>query len=256
MVSSGPIKSVERALLVIEELAAHDRGLTLTELAEHTGLHISTAHRVLATLLAHGFVGRNAESGMFSVGLKVLKLAQAVRRRVAPSAIVRSHLTQLRDATGETSHYAVPTGNQMVYVEKINSRQAVLVASEVGDQLELYRTALGKAFLAYRSDKEIAEYLQGVELKPVTNRTLTSAEEIKKALAVIRERGFAVDDRENEPEVRCVGAAVLHPTGVAIGAVSVSTPASRQRPDGVQDVAVLVVKCARAISNDMFGEHP
>lgn len=254
--SSDLIQSVERAFLVLEELAAHDRGLTLTELAEQTDLHMTTAHRVLATMLEHDFVDRNAESGRFSVGLKVLKLGQAVRRQVAPSAIVRRHLTQLRDATGETCHYAVPASNQMVYVEKIDSRQAVRIASEIGDHLELYRTALGKACLAYRSDEEIAEYLQGVEFKPVTDRTLTRAAELKKALAVIRERGFAVDDRENEPEVRCVGAAVLDPTGVAIGAVSVSSPVSRQRSEGVQDVAALVANCARAIANDMFGEHP
>jgi DNA-binding IclR family transcriptional regulator len=207
-------------------------------------------------MLEHRFVDRNAESGRFSVGLKVLKLGQAVRRQVAPSAIVRRHLTQLRDATGETSHYAVPVGRQMTYVEKIDSQQAVRIASEIGDPLELYRTALGKAYLAHRPEEEVAAYLRVVEFKPVTDRTLTSAAELRKALVMVRDQGFAVDDRENEPEIRCVGSAVLNPAGVAIGAASVSAPMSRQRPDGDQNVAALVTKCARAIANDMFGEQP
>jgi IclR family transcriptional regulator, KDG regulon repressor len=255
MAGNGSVQSVGRALLVFEELASHDRGLTLTELAERTDLHKTTVHRILATLLEHRFVDRHAESGRYRVGLKVLKLGQAVRRQVAPSAIVRRHLTQLRDATGETTHYAVPAGHQMVYVEKIDSRQAVRIASEIGDHLELYRTALGKAYLAHRPEEEIAAYLQVVEFKPGTDRTLASVAELKKALLTVRKQGFAVDDRENEPEIRCVGAAVRHPSGVAIGAVSVSAPVSRQESDGDQNVAALVVKCADAIANDMFGEH-
>lgn len=242
--------------MVIEELAAHESGLKLTEIADRTCLHTTTAHRILATLHENGFVDRNAESGRYRVGLKVLKIGHGVRLQIAPSAIVRHHLTELRDATGETTHYAVPAGSQMVYVEKVESQRSIRIASEIGTHLDCYRTALGKAYLAHRPSPEVEIYMRTVELERRTERTISTIEQLRRALETVRRQGFSLDDRENEPHIRCVGAAVLNPAGIAIGAVSASSPVFGRESDGGRAVARSVMECARAIAHDMFGGHP
>lgn len=251
--TGGSVQSLDRALALLEELAENDRGLTLTELSERTRLHKTTVHRLLATLQDRRFVTRNADTGRYGVGLKVLEIGQAVRRQVAPSALVRRQLTQLRDASGETCHYAVPADGQMVYVEKIESRQTVRIASEVGDHLELYCTALGKAYLAHRLEPEVVAYLSAGPFARKTERTLCSPSELDKAIRRVRNTGYAVDDRENEEEIRCVGAAVRDSNGLAMGAVSLSAPVSRLPLGRVPVVGDLVISCADAIATEMFG---
>lgn len=252
--NGGSVQSLDRALGILEQLATDEAGLTLTELSARTELHKTTVHRLLATLLERGFVARDDDTGRYAVGLKVLEIGQAVRRQVAPGAVVRRHLTQLRDATGETSHYAVPSGDQMVYIEKIESRRAVRIASEVGDHVELYCTALGKAYLACQPDADVERYVVDTSFDRHTEHTVTGPDEFRREVGRVRRRGFAVDDRENEPEIRCVGAAVRSVSGRAIGAVSVSAPVSRLTTARVAAVGDLVRECADSIARDMFGQ--
>lgn len=246
------MKSVSRALQVLAAIGDAEGGATLTELSQQMDIHKSTLHRTLMTLSEHRLVTRQTDTGRYTLGVGLLALAQTLRGQLAPGPIVRRALTTLRDRTGETIHYAIPDGTQLVYIEKIESLQAVRIASELGDHMELYRTALGKAYLANQPPSFIRRYLEQAPYPAQTSRTLTTARELERALDEIRRRGYAVDDRENEDDVRCIGAAVLDTSGRSIAAVSCTMPAGRSTLRDLPAVGVLVAECAAEISAGMF----
>jgi IclR family transcriptional regulator, KDG regulon repressor len=247
------VKSLERAIDVIEALSRHPGEVAVTDLARELGMPKSSAFRVLNTLRRRGYVRQNADTERYSLGPRFLHIAAAVEQETDLRAVALPHLHALRDRTHETVHLAIPDGSKMVYLDKFESPQPVRLASRVGQQILLHCTALGKAYLTALPEAEQLAMVRGLELERRTDRTITDRDALLSELGSGRYRGFALDDVENEIGVRCVGAALLDHRGRPIAAISVSAPTTRFSKEKALRVGTWCVATARTISAELGG---
>ncbi|GAA0606110.1 IclR family transcriptional regulator [Kutzneria viridogrisea] len=229
--------AVEKALVVLEALAEHSR---ITELARVTGLPKSTVHRLLRTLIEQGFAVATGESD-YRIGPKVLVLAGNVLQPADSVERARPVLTRLQASTGCAVHFAMLLGEELVYVDKVESGKPYRMTSRVGGTLPLHSTAIGKSVLSTRDTST-------VDTTRWTQYTITDPDRLRAQLARVRSCGFAVDDQENELGVRCVGAAVRNHNGMVIGGISVSTLALEHTVAELIALGPHVVRAANDIS--------
>ncbi|UUU38499.1 IclR family transcriptional regulator [Streptomyces sp. NBC_00162] len=212
---------LEKSLRILEAVAAPGGPHRLAEVTAAAAVPKSSTFRILASLAEQGFVRQEAD-GRYGVGPRLRGLSALVSGG-EPASIGRI-LDELRQAAGgQTVHLALHSGETITYIRKLESEQPFRTASRVGMRMPLHTTAIGKSILAHLPGTEVRELIAATGLAPRTPRTLTRAEELYAQLAEVRARGFALDDEENEPTIRCIGAAVLGPGGRPIGGVSVTT---------------------------------
>jgi IclR family acetate operon transcriptional repressor len=235
--------SIDKALTVLEALAEHRR---VTDIAAGTGLPKSTVHRILQSLVEWGFA-RVDGTGGYLPGPRILTLAGKMMSRFDPAQHADSALQGLRDRTGFTVHFAIRSGDEAVYVRKLEGLRPYQMASRVGMSMPLHSTSIGKAILARLRDEEVTAIIARTGLERRTERTITDAATLLSHLAEIRRRGHSVDDEENEAGIRCVGAPVFDHTGAVMGGISVSGLAFEIAPDDTA-LAVEVTTAAHEVS--------
>jgi IclR family acetate operon transcriptional repressor len=226
--SSEKLVGADRVIAVLTELAEHPLGITLDELAGLLDSPKPTVHRALATLRRAGMADL-VERGVYVLGDEYLRLAFRNLDGRPETARVQPLLEELAGTFGETAHYAVLAGADIVYRAKMDPPQgAVRLTSVIGGRNPAYRTAVGKALLASRADAPEALATLRYPLEQKTERTIVTAEGLRAELEATRRRGYGVDDQENEVGVNCV-AIPVHLDGSAIpsGAVSVSAVSFR-----------------------------
>ncbi|MCS7173803.1 MAG: IclR family transcriptional regulator [Armatimonadetes bacterium] len=214
------VQSVERAAAVLRVLGEAGRPLGVAEISARIAVPRPTVYRLLQSLAREGLVtpvGRG-----FTIGAGVLWLAARRLEQLELRTVGRPILKDLRDRTGETVHLAVLEGGQVVYVEKVESPGPIRMASMVGRIFPAHSTALGKAMLAYLPQEQLQEILRRHGLPARTANTITDPARLLEELALVRARGFSIDNVENEEGIRCVGAPIFDHTGAVAGAVSVS----------------------------------
>ena len=194
-----------RLLRVIPELGA---GASPRGIQQATGLPRPTIYRLLNTLEQEGFIERNPMGEEYVLGRRIIRLAQQAQARNSLQGQFRAALQALGQATGETVHLAVPYGCHMTFIDKVESPDPVRMASYIGMPIPLHSTSVGKAYLAALDEASREPYLAQMRLEPITERTITSLEAFRHELARTRERGYAIDDEENEPGIVCFGHAV------------------------------------------------
>jgi IclR family acetate operon transcriptional repressor len=206
---------------ILEALALPDGPHRLMDVAERAAVPRSTAYRVLATLTAEGFA-ENCGDGRYGVGGRLNGLGAQIVSVV--SAGVGPALRRLQEgAGGNTVHLAVRVGDHAVYLHKVDSDKPYEMRSRVGNELMLHCTAIGKAILAHLPPEEVDGVVVSAGLPARTPATITDLQALHIELAAVRERGYALDDEENEATVRCLGAAILDRAGRPRGGVSIST---------------------------------
>jgi IclR family acetate operon transcriptional repressor len=219
------VQSVDRALALLEALAAAGSPIGVGALAERTGLPQGTAHRLLQGLQVRGYVRHDA-SRKYSVGTAALLLGDAAQRSLARSA--QPYLTELVDASGETANLAVLEGDDVVYVAQVPSPHTLRMFAEVGRHVPPHSTAVGKVLLAGLPRERALAILRRTGLPRRTPTTITSLEELGRELDRVSERGWAADEEEQEAGVRCVAVPVGGDQSVpVVAAVSLSGPAER-----------------------------
>ncbi len=220
------VQSVDRALDLLEALAAAEGEVSITALAARTTLHVSTVHRLLSTLLRRGYVRQNPETSRYYAGAKLATLSEGRSRYGEMRLRARPILRSITDATRETTNLVVVDDLAAVYIETVPSPQIVRLFTEVGNRVPLHATGAGKALLAALPAARRDAVLDRLELRPYTPRTITDHAALRRALDEVRERGYAIDDEEFDEGVRCVAVPVGGPND-AIGAISISAPAGR-----------------------------
>lgn len=238
--------SLRRALTVLDHVREHS-GLTLTQLSEGVGLSKSTVLRLTAPLVEARLLDRDRKSGVFRLGHGTLRLGQAYLATLDLRAVAAEESHRLMSEVRETVHLVVHDHPHVVYIDKVENDTSVRMASRIGSRGPLHSTAVGKAILAWQPE----ESLTGLALEPRTKQTITDAERLRTELAQVRRRGYAVDDRENEPEVRCVAAPIFNHDGVAAAALSVSGLTSRITAARVRELGPLVAAAATRISRKL-----
>lgn len=247
------VQSVKRSLSLLEALAVHGE-IGLTQLADRTGLKPSTAHRLLATLVEFGYARQNPGTGRYLMGFKALELASAVETSMRGLKLAAwPYLEQVREATGETTNLAILNGTSVVYVDQAEGRHALRMFTQIGASVPAHATGAGKAMLASLRDNEFERLYPRTSLERFTARTITTTAELRRELARVRDRGFALDDEEYTEGVSCV-AAPIPTVGGTRAAISVSGPTTRVSRNDVQKLGRALAAHGSRIAQARPGE--
>ncbi|MFB7463388.1 IclR family transcriptional regulator [Streptomyces sp. NPDC056224] len=244
--TSAAGSALEKSLRILEAVAAPGGPHRLSEVTAAAAVPKSSTFRILASLVDQGFVRQEGER-RYGVGPRLRGLSALVSGG-EPASIGRI-LDELRQAVGgQTVHLALHSGETLTYIRKLEGGQPFRTASRVGMRMPLHTTAIGKSILAHLSAGEVRDLIAATGLPPRTPKSVTTAEALHAQLAAVRARGFALDDEENEPTIRCVGAAVLGPDGRPIGGVSVTTVTFLVSREEIESYAPMLRAATQALA--------
>jgi len=242
--------SLRRGLRLLDHVADRTRtgavSVSLGELAATLGTAKSTVLRLTAPMLENDLLRRTPDAG-FTLGLGALLLGQSYLEGIDLRAAAAPFLRRTAEATGLTCHLVVPDGTDIVYVDKVETRGTVRMGSRVGNRLPMRNTASGKAIVAF-GDPDLLGAVLAVPVTATTEQTITDDGRWLQEVERTRARGYGIDDRENEPGIRCVAAPVLDHANQVVGAMSISGLASRFPAAAVRELGDGVVRTALEIS--------
>lgn len=211
---------------ILEFLSSDDSQHRLSEIARHTGLTPPTASKILNTLLLIGYVQKDPDTKLFSLGPRLLKYANKSLHQLSIKRIAQPFLEDLQKATDETVHLGIHEFGYIKYITKIASKKPVSLYSEIGKSIPLYCSAMGKAVLADLEDDDIAYYIEKNELIGKTENTIVTPERLFDEVNKARTDGFAFDNGEHDLDVFCIGSSIT--VGKTnYGAISISLPKYR-----------------------------
>jgi len=243
------IQLLERAILLLDLLLSESpSGLLPYELAQKSGLHKSTVHRLLSALRNHRLVQKDAKTGRYHLGLKLFELGVRAVPNVNLREYARPHLERLVFETGETAHLCVLVEHEILYLDKVESPKTIRIASSLGGRNPAFCSAVGKCLLAALPDAELDGLLRRHKLVAYTRHTITTPASLKAVLQQVRENGYAVDNEEREEGLRCIAAPIRDHTGDIIAAMSVAGPAFRLVSAQDMVIAKLVMSIAGELS--------
>ncbi|WP_052465385.1 IclR family transcriptional regulator [Thermotoga profunda] len=242
------IGSVEKALKILEFIILRKNGARIQDIADHLKISSPAVYKHLETLVRAGYVCKEPHSHRYLPSYKIVELGSIILRNVQIREIAHPFLIDLMERTGMTIHFALRNGYEGVYIDKIESARTIPTVSRIGMKMRLYSTGFGKAILAFLPEEELNDYFAKVKLEEQTAHTITDVETLRKELSIVRQRGYAVDNEENEPGIICVGAPVFDYTGCVIGGISVTGAASSFSEQVIDIIAKEVVKTAQEIS--------
>jgi IclR family acetate operon transcriptional repressor len=235
-----------RALEAVVFGAGREGGVTVATVAQQLGLRRGKAYRLIRTLEAAGYVRRNGDRQYVPAG-KVVELSARVLDGMELRALADPVMVELMEECSEAVHLGVLRGATVMYVHKIDAPHVLRMHTQVGSLMPAHSTALGKAILAF-SPKEVVDELLSHPLVARTPATVTSPPSLREELEGVRARGYAVDNIENEPDIRCVGAPVFDHTGGVVAAVSVSAPVTRFSSELIELNGIRVAAAAQRLS--------
>lgn len=221
------IQVLDRAMRLLDQLALEDEPMALKDLAAATGLHTSTAHRILNDLVAGRYLER-VDNGLYRLGMRLLELGSLVKARLNIRTVALEHMRELHKVTGQTVNLALLQGDEIVYVERAwNEYSGMQVVRAIGGHAPLHLTSSGKLFLSSWENAQVRAYVLRTGLAGNTRNSITRFEELERELALVRRLGIARDNEELELGVRCIAAGIYDESGTLIAGLSVSAPADR-----------------------------
>jgi IclR family KDG regulon transcriptional repressor len=248
------LSSVANAIRLIKVFSDDDYEIGISELGKRLKLPKSTVHRLASTLVDAGMLEQSEENGRYRLGLVVFELGSLVRRKMDFYSEAKPFLMALRDKTEESVHLAILVNASIMYINSLESKQAIRMKLDVGMRKPAHSTAAGKVILAFQPTDVLARVL-AEGLNEHTANTIVDPDEFKRELALIRTRGFAMADEENEVGVRSLAAPVRDHSGNVIAAISIAGPAQRLTKKIMSTFAPDVVSAAEATSARL-GYHP
>jgi DNA-binding IclR family transcriptional regulator len=245
--SKNSIQVIERMMKLLEVLAHNAQPVGLKGLAQASGLHPSTTHRILGAMVNDRVVER-VDPGSYRLGIRLLELGNLVKARISVRDHALPHMRELHAQTGEAVNLSVRRDDEIVYIERTSSGRSLMrVVNILGARAPLHITAVGKLFLLEDGTEGLRGYAQRTRLPQFTRNTLTSVGALEKELERIRRNGYAVDNEEAEVGVRCIGAGVHDDAGGLVAGLSVSAPAERMKGAWSGLVRETAEKISRAI---------
>ena len=227
MTLESEVRALSRGLHILEILAAHSKGLSLSVIAQRSGLAKSSTHRLLQTLIMNGYVRQDTHnSNTYFPSFKLLTLSSQLIQDTDLTAIAHPHLDSLARMTGETVHLVLLDQDQAVYVAKVESPNPIRMYSQIGNRAPLYCTGVGKAILAFLPPEQQDLVLKG-DLRRYTAHTLIDPDTLRAHLDQIRRQGYATDDEEHEDNVRCIAMPLVSNGGQVAGAISIAAVSYR-----------------------------
>lgn len=225
--TSPTIQVLERTFALLDVLAAHADPVSLKAISEATGLHPSTAHRILNDLTIGRLVDR-PEPGSYRLGMRLLELGNLVKGRLDVREAALGPMRELHRLTHQPVNLSMRQGDEIVYIERaFSERSGMQVVRAVGGRAPLHLTSVGKLFLAHDDPQRVRAYVTRTGLAGHTRNSITDPGRLERELASVRALGVARDDEELEPGVRCMAAGIYDDQGKLVAGLSISAPADR-----------------------------
>lgn len=230
------IQVIERMTTLLDALALYPDPVSLKELSRVTGLHPSTAHRILNDLVAKRFVDR-AEPGSYRLGMRLLELGNIVKSRLDVREAALNFMRALHRKTHQTVNLSVRQGDEIVYIDRaFSERSGMQVVRAIGGRAPLHLTSVGKLFLSADDPKTVRAYAARTGLAGHNKNSITELNRLERELSLVRTRGYARDNEELELGVRCMAAGIKDDSGRIVAGLSISAPADRLQEDWVADL--------------------
>ena len=246
MPEKSSIQVIDRMSSLLDAIARYPGPVSLKILAAETGLHSSTAFRILNAMVDNGFIDRDA-AGKYQLGRKLVRLASRVHGKTDLRQIAQPVMARLRDELGETVNLTVREGDEVVYIEKATPNRMMHVQQLVGSRAPLHVTAVGKLMLATGGDEECEGYAKRTNLPAYTRNTINNLPRLLQETAQLRTQAFAFDDEEAEIGVGCIGSLIYDATGNVVAGLSISAPIERRKAEWVTNL----LEAARQISEEL-----
>ena len=248
-VQTPTIQVLERSFALLDVLAAHRDPVSLKEISERTGLHPSTAHRILNDLAAGRYVDR-PEAGSYRLGMRLLELGNLVKARLDVRDAALGPMRELHKLTHQTVNLSVRQGDEIVYIERTYSeRSGMQVVRAVGGRAPLHLTSVGKLFLAHDDPQRVRSYAMRTGLAGHTRNSITEISRLERELAGVRHNAVARDDEELEVGVRCMAAGIFDDQGKLVAGLSISAPADRLEEGWLDRVKATAAQISAALGH-------
>jgi DNA-binding IclR family transcriptional regulator len=248
----GGVQSLGRAFAILEEIARHREGIGLADLSKRVGLHNSTTFHLAKTLVSLGYIRQARDTKRYRVGRPLFALAASALDEIEMVNLATPILEDLSRESGESGHFAVRMGDSVVVIARTSGAGAFQLTDRVGVVRPAHCTALGKIILASLRPDQLKRFLERVELKPSTRKSITDTSTLMREIAEVRRSAVAIDDGEFNAEVRCVAVPVYNFTGDVVGALGISGPIWRMSDQAMQS-RIKVVKAAANRLSAEFG---
>ena len=246
------VQSLGRAFSILEEVARHRECIGLAELSKLVGLHNSTTFHLAKTMVSLGYMRQERDSKRYRVGRPLFALAASALDEIEMVNLATPILEDLSRESGESGHFAVRMGDSVVVIARTSGAGAFQLTDRVGVVRPAHCTALGKIILASLRPDQLKRFLERVDLKPSTKKSITDPSALLREITEIRRDAIAFDDGEFNAEVRCIAVPVYNFTGDVIGALGISGPIWRMTDQVLQSRAKLVQTAAKRLSAE-FG---
>lgn len=233
---------------LLQLVADSTEPLTIPQLAQLSGYPRSTVYRSVGGLVAEGLLVETLNGEAYQLGPRLIQLASRSWDRSELRLVSVQALQALRDITNETVHLAVPSGDRMVYIEKLESTSAVRMASYIGSSVSMHSSSVGKAYLAALGEAERQDIIGSLSYARYTDNTVLTAEQLSAQVRQVQQRGWSVDDEENEEGIYCFGAVILGARQQPVAAISVSTLRFRQAEDPMKAYVEPLLETCKKIS--------
>ena len=245
------VPNLERALIIMETLANSVEGLSISEASDQLNIPRNSAHRIMMTLLKHGYLSRNEDSKAFRLTKKMLVIGYGAFRDKKLVEYALEPMRELRNITKETVPLGVLYDETGVIIEQVTGLHMFKYVLEPGKNFNINTAAPAKAIMAFLPENEQNIILEKVEFRKYTPRTITSKKLYLKYLSTVRERGFAIDEAEEYDGMHCIGAPVFDQHGYPIAAIWITGPSSRIPKDKFNSLGKLVKNHALKISDKL-----
>lgn len=249
---TGGIRALDRALDILD-LIASSSGLTLSEIGQRLDMAPSTVHRVLVTLAARGVAETDPATQAWHVGPTAFRHGSAFMRRSGLVERARPLLRRLMEQTGETANLGILNGDAVLFLSQAETHETIRAFFPPGTRSALHASGIGKALLAHIPATDLRLMLQQMDLHRFTDHTLVDPQALQRDLALIRERGYSLDNEERTPGMRCIAAPIFDLSGEAAAGISVSGPSLRMSDARLEAMSEAVIAAARELS---FGMTP
>lgn len=245
------LKTAQRTLDILEAFSVDHPEYSASELVKKVSLPPGSIYRFLRVLTEKGFLERNPQTKKFRLGMRMFELGSLVWRDLDLRKIALPWIEKLSQKSGETVHLGVLSGNEVVSIEGIESGQSLRISLPVGKRVCLHSTGIGKAILAFLPEEEIKRIIAEKGLPGFTPNTITNPTRLAEEIEKIRRQGYAVDNEENEPGIRCVAAPIRNYSKAVVASISISGPAVRVTEEQVPQLAKIVKEAAYQISRSL-----
>ncbi len=242
------VQSVDRTLSILEIMANYGRPMTLSEISGNLNLKISTAHRLLKTLIIRGFADQDPYTGKYQLGIKTFRIGNTALYSLDIRSVARPYLKELVRTCSETVNLAVLDNGYVVYIDQVESEKMIKMIANLGSRAPSHCNAVGKVMLADLTELDLERFMRSVQLEKYTEKTITAPNKLREELKKVKKSGYALDMEETELGIRCVAAPVYNHRGKVSAAVGISGPTTRVSIKYLEELKLYVKKTASEIS--------